>query len=307
MRVEPRDLRHGVGTGLLRHPLRGVFVHDELPDSLGLRLACLRLVMPRDAFVTDRTAGWLLGAPMILAPGSHLDMPSPSVFLPQGRRLRNDVAASGERRLVERDVMTVGGIRVTTPLRTACDLGRLLHPDQALGAMDALARIGSFGPADIERELLRFKGYRGIVMARALAPHVDSMSESPEESTLRLRWIEAGNAPRPRLQVAVPSPGGSWFYLDIAAPEIGYAAEYDGKQWHGPQQRLRDADRRDWIRSEYGYIVDVFESEDIHGRHEAASARLRYGIAAARISLAERAPLLARLDGLPAAPERRAG
>lgn len=302
--VAARDLRLWVAAGRLCHPLRAVFHNADLPDSLALRMACLRLICPPDSVVTDRTAGWLLGAPMILAPGSNLVVPEPSIFLPPGRRLRNGIAHSGERRLAERDVMRVGDLWVTTPLRTACDLGRLLHPDQAIGAMDALAAVGGLDAGRIERELVRFKGYRGVVRARALAPHVDAASESPEESLVRFRWISVGRAPRPRLQVPVPSPGDSWFYLDIAAPEIGYAAEFDGKQWHGPRQQGIDLDRRDWIRTEFGYVIDVFTGDDVHGLHETASARLRYGFAAARESLSERAPLLARLNGLPAAPPR---
>ena len=59
-------------------------------------------------------------------------------------RLRNKLATSGERTVLPRDLMDVGGLCVTTPLRTALDLGRFLTRDQALSALDALLRLGLF-------------------------------------------------------------------------------------------------------------------------------------------------------------------
>ena len=133
------DLRRLVAAGLLRHPVKGVYCSADLSDDLDHRIDALCLVVPEDCVVTDRTAGWLWGAPMVLAPGDHLETPNVSVFAPPGRRLRNGLTDSGERMLAPFDVVTIRGLRVTTPLRTACDLGRLLHRDQALAAMDALA------------------------------------------------------------------------------------------------------------------------------------------------------------------------
>src|SRR3546814_10458350 len=66
-----RDLRRLVEQGLLRRPLRGVFVDARLPDTLDLRVATLTKVMPEGCFVADRTAGWLHGANMILAPNDR--------------------------------------------------------------------------------------------------------------------------------------------------------------------------------------------------------------------------------------------
>ena len=62
-----------------------------------------------------------------------------------GRRMRDGyadvLARSGERTLGPDDLMRVGGIWVTTPLRTALDLGRLLRRDQALAGLDAMLRL----------------------------------------------------------------------------------------------------------------------------------------------------------------------
>ena len=97
------------------------------------------------------------------------------------------------------------GLRVTTPLRTACDLGRLLHRDQALAALDSLAALDAFTLAELSLATLRFPRYRGVRQLRVLVPLVDARAQSPGESILRLRWLDAG-LPRPECQVAVPAP-----------------------------------------------------------------------------------------------------
>ncbi len=209
-------LRTWACQGRLRRPVRGVYVRLGVRDTLDLRLQVLRLVVPPDCVVTDRTAAWLWGAPMVLAPGDHLQAPRVSVFAPPGRRLRNDLSRSGERMFSTEDVVARDGVLVTTPLRTACDVLRLLHRDQAIAVSDMLASVGAFEVERLSSELVRFKGYRGVIQARALAPLIDAGSGSPGESILRMRWYDAG-LPRPTSQVEVAAPGGSYF-VDLGLP-----------------------------------------------------------------------------------------
>ena len=124
-----RQLAAALTAGHIVSPVRGVFHAAHLDDGLDLRIACLRLVVPEDAVITDRSAGWLHGASMILAPNDHLSVPKVSVYRRPGYRLRNKATASGERSFGPDDVVELDGLRVASPLRTACDLGRLLHRD----------------------------------------------------------------------------------------------------------------------------------------------------------------------------------
>ena len=78
--VDPRRLRAWVRSGLLVAPVHGVLDAAQLPDSLDLRLACLRPVVPEHAVVTDRTAAWLHGAPMVLEPNAHVRVPRVDIF-----------------------------------------------------------------------------------------------------------------------------------------------------------------------------------------------------------------------------------
>ncbi len=286
--VPARQLRAWCEAGLLLRPVKGVYHSAELPDGIELRLACLRLVVPDDAVVTDRTAGWLHGAPMILAPGDHLVVPDLSMYRPPGLRLRGKLVDSGERTFRDDDVVTVAGILVTTPLRTACDLGRLLHRDQGIAALDALHRTGAFTVSELVAAVERFRGQRGVRQLRGLAPLTDGRSESPGESVLRLRWRDCPELPAPRPQVPVLGPDGPCF-LDLGVEALRYAAEYDGAAWHTEETRGHDARRRDWLRRHDGWIIDVLRSPNVYGRGQDADVIVRRGIAAARRRFGSRA------------------
>ena len=271
-----------VGQGRLRHPMRGVYVPSRLVDSLELRVASLRLVLPAGYVVTDRTAGWLWGVPMILAPGDHLAPPKVSAHGRRpGLRLRNSLAQSGERRLAVGDLRQIGGVTVTSPLRTACDLGRLLPRDRALGALDALMRHGGFTLDELLEEVPRFKRYRGVVQLRSLAPLTDARAQSPQESLLRLRWYDCG-LPPPECQVEIAAPGGGSFYVDIGLPEMLFGAEYDGAAFHDETTRADDDARRAWITGVQGWGLVVVRSENVHGATQDVHARLVRGFAEAR-------------------------
>lgn len=264
--VTRRQLDAWVQVGVLRHPLRGVFHAAQLLDSLDLRLQTLRLMVPEHCVVTDRTAGWLWGANMILAPGDHLVVPRIQVFssLP-GHRLRNELAASGERTFLPGEAVLLDGLRVTSPLRTACDLGRLLHRDQALAAMDSMARLKQFSLEELLQVSERFRGYRGVRQLRHLGPWVDPGAESPGESILRLRWLDAG-LPRPVCQVPIVSPYGTTWKIDMGLPDRRFGAEYDGDAFHGPDQADHDARRHAWLADGLGWHVVTARSANVHGR-----------------------------------------
>ena len=131
----PSDLRGLIAAGLLKHPLarrllRGRCSPDDAraADGRACGSSC-----PASASSTDRTAGWLWGADMILAPNDHLGSPG-DVFCPPGHRLRNGADRErGADAALPGDVAGLDGLRVTTPLRTACDLGRLLHRRSGVG------------------------------------------------------------------------------------------------------------------------------------------------------------------------------
>ncbi len=262
--------------GALRRLLSSVYVDAHLPDSLRLRLRALSLVVPADAVVTDESAGWLHGAQMVLAPGRAGAVPPVTIFQrTPGSRLRNRLCDSGERRFASRDLEMVGGLIVTTPLRTACDLGRLRHADHAIAALDQMLRLKAFGRGELIAELPRYKGFRGVIQLRHLAPLADRRAQSPPESVLRLRWRTAG-LPSPEPQYEVTGPRGRSWWLDLAAPEFRYAAEYDGEKFHSTDEHLEhDGRRRGWLEEHEGWAFSVVRRGNLYGQHQDCVELLR--------------------------------
>jgi len=260
--------------GLLRQPIRRVYVAGQVADSIWLRAQCLSLVAPPDAVITDRHAGWLLGAEMVLAPNEHLDVLPLSMHLPPGRRLRNGLSTSGERRLRPDDITEVMGIPVTTMLRTAWDLGRVRSRERAIAALDQMLRLPGFPVHAFLAGIERFRGERWVTTLRAMAPLADGRAESPPESILRLYWIDAG-LPRPSPQLEVWVDGVMIARLDIGHLRSLFAVEYDGEEWHStPEQRAHDGRRREAVRREAGFTVEVFGRHDVFGQRRTVEDRL---------------------------------
>jgi hypothetical protein len=279
--VSRQTLRTMVSQGLVRRMLQGVYVAAQATDDMDLRAHALALVIPQEAVVTDRTAAWLHGVELL--PRSSGTIPPPvQVFHTTDTRVRRAGADSGRRGLLSTDITVVQGIRVTTALRTALDLGRLLRRHDALGAIDGFLRIGV--PQEIlMAEIARFKGYRGVRQLRVLAPLGDGRAESMGESALRLDWTDAG-LPRPDVQTWVYDDNGVGIYrLDMTLPELLFAAEYDGEEHHSADaDQQHDRERREWCARERHWVFEIFTKADVYERRPDPLARLAGAFDSAR-------------------------
>lgn len=249
-----------VEQGALRRPFTGVYVHHSLPDAIELRIRAARLVMAADMVLCDRTAAWVWGVDTFAY--AELDGPMPlECYSPRFRRSSERCGVvGGSRDLAEEDWCTVGGVRVTSPLRTALDLGCNLRRRDALAAMDALARGHGFTAADLARALPRFRRRRGVVQARQLVPLVDPRAESAPESWMR-EVIDANGLVMPEPQHWILVAGVPTYRLDLAYVKAKIAIEYDGEEFHSsPADRSRDTARRDWLRR-HGWHVIVLTKE----------------------------------------------
>jgi hypothetical protein len=197
-------------------------------------------------------------------------------------RMRRPEADGHRRGLIPTDVTIVHGIPVTTALRTALDLGRLLWRFDALAALDGFLRIG-VPPELLVAEIGRFKGYRGVRQLRALAPLADARAESPGESALRLHWYDAC-LPRPELQIWIfADDGTALFRIDIGDPEARYGAEYDGEENHTSDgDRRHDETRRTWMGQNRAWAIDPFTKSDVYGPGAYPIPQLQSGHAQAR-------------------------
>ena len=281
----PANLRHKLVTlGLLRPRVRGGYVAVQVPDSFRLRVAAFALVTPPHCIVVDRTAAWVHEVDALPRSAIH-EMPPLDLFSRDGSRMRRPGVASGIRDLRPEDVEHIGPIEVTTPLRTACDLGRLLWRFDALAAIDGFLRAG-LDQGELVGEIERFKGHRGVIQLRRLAPLGDAGAESPPESALRLHWHEADIPVWPETQIwQYADDGTPLFRIDVGDREVRFGCEYFGKDFHGDDAKEADDDRLSWLTRERAWRMEVFTKDDVYGRELAAADRIRGGYVAARGSL----------------------
>ncbi|MET9492707.1 DUF559 domain-containing protein [Nocardia sp. NPDC006630] len=156
---------------------------------------------------------------------------------PRGIRVVRDAIEPSECCAVE-------GFRVTTPARTAFDIGRRLPRDRAVPILDALCAATGTDSGDIAAVARRHPGLRGIRRLAAIIPLVDGGAESPPESLTRLLLVDDG-LPAPAIQLVVRDEyGGFVARLDMGWKDWRVAVEYDGAQhWTDPAQRTKDIDR----------------------------------------------------------------
>lgn len=273
--ISRRRLGELLTMGLLRRPVKGIYLPTEAGDSLSLRAACMKLVAPQDCIVVDRHAGWLLGAEMVLAPGEHLNLRPLALYRPSGHgRLRNDIASSGERGIKDDEIVEIDGLRVTSALRTAWDLGRVRWPEEAITGVSSMHRLGAYDIEEFREGIERFRGHRWVRTLRAIAPLADGRVESPPEAVLLLRCHQAGFPVVPQIEVAT-AEGEFVARLDLANEELLAAVEYDGAEWHSsPDQLSHDRDRREDVREE-GWLVEAFTKADLFTRRGDADVRIR--------------------------------
>lgn len=156
--------------------------------------------------------------------------------------------------LPDDEITRASCLPVTTPARTAYDLGRHLPRDPAVARMDALTRATPFSAEDVLLLAKRHRGARGLRRLRVALPLVDGGAASPKETWLRLLLIDAG-LPKPTTQIPVCDSGYRPFaWLDMGWEAYRVAAEYDGdhhrkdrRTYVHDQKRLRRLERLGWI------------------------------------------------------------
>ena len=160
--------------------------------------------------------------------------------------------------LLDGEAQTMAGRSVTTPERTAFDIGRgaAIHP--AVARLDALAAATGFKVEDVllvSRRHPRSPGLRRLESALEL---VDAGAQSPRESYLRLLLIESG-FPRPQTQIpvlgadAIPSA-----YIDVGWEEYMVGVEYEGAEHQTDRGRyVNDIHRLEMVEQKGWLIVRV--------------------------------------------------
>ncbi|MEQ3551178.1 hypothetical protein WIS52_11920 [Pseudonocardia nematodicida] len=210
--------------------------HDPATEH-ALRSRAAGPGLASDAAFGFATAAVLLRLPLWKIPLQRLHVIRDRSY---GGRLRGDVHIHAGR-LPPDDVLTVDGIRVTTPARTVVDMARTLPVPKALVPLDgALHRAvvaartrspdpGAATPDEVDRIIERAAGTPGAATARRAIALADGLSESPGETLSRYRMLASG-LPVPLLQWSVPT---TRHRTDFAWPGRGVVGEFDGRIKYG--------------------------------------------------------------------------
>ncbi len=179
--------------GLIVRLVRGVYLATEAPSTTIVRARALALVVGRRHVVIDRTAAWVHGAePDRGTPGGPIPLDVHS------RRRRID----GPVRFGPGDLAVLGGVRCTTPLRTAVDVARHLAPERGLPLLDGMLGAGALAHHDLIAAMAALD-HPGAFQARELAAMADGRALHAAESVLRLHWYDARlPTPTPALRVS---------------------------------------------------------------------------------------------------------
>lgn len=187
----------------------------------------------------------------MLASTAHL-RPPPGTTL-----WRDDVPAD--------EVTTRSGVRLTTPLRTAFDLGRRLDHDPAVESVDALYHATRITRDDLVAFTAQHPGERGIVQLRNVIDESDEGAESPWETRTRLALVRAG-LPRPDTQVTIRDAGRFVGRVDMVWEQWRVVVEYDGDHHFEPEQRNRDVERWNALEAAGWRVIRVKARQLLYGR-----------------------------------------
>lgn len=170
---------------------------------------------------------------------------------------------------------------MTSPARTAFDLGRRPGLQTAVVRFDALARATGVTVNDVQLLTHAHRGARGIKQLRRVLLLADAGAESPQETRTRLLLI-AGGLPRPQTQIVVLHEWGAVLArIDMGWEEWRVGVEYDGAQhWTDSRIRANDIDRAAELERRGWRIIRV-SAELLRKQPDTVLARVREALCAA--------------------------
>ncbi len=214
----------------------GVYVPRGAELSTLQRTRAAWLWSRRRGVVAGLSASAMLGAKWV-APDLPAELIHANRRPPQLLVVYSDVLAAGESR-------TFAGMPVTTPARTAFDIGRRSPLTDGVQRIDALMNATDLKVSAIEAVIAKHPGVRGLRQLRQTIDLVDGGAESPYESLTRLLLVQAG-FPRPQTQIPVSDEYGFVIArIDIGWPEYLVGVDFEGAHhWTDAKQRTWDVER----------------------------------------------------------------
>ena len=229
----------------------GVYVPRDIEPTARQRAEAAWLWSKRRGVVAGQSAAAMLGAKWV-------DGRQPAEMIHDNRKSPGCLIVRTET-LSHEETLRIGAMEVTTPARTAFDIGRhTVQRVQAIQRLDALANATGVKVADVDAVVDAHPGVRGLRSLSRVLPLVDGGAESPQETVARLALIDAG-LPAPQTQLEIYNGyGGFVARVDMAYEDVKVAIEYDGPQhWTDPAVRQRDIDKQVELTELKWHVVRV--------------------------------------------------
>jgi hypothetical protein len=232
--------------------LRNVYVHRDLPLTDLVRARALLLVLPGRSVVAGLTAAWLHGAwqplPGRPVPLQYARPRAATSSRPAGLHLSRRVLHVDGTGLS--DVTEVGGVVVTSPLRTCFDLMRGRSLVEAVVVADAFAHAGVLDLPWLAAYVGMHRRWPGVRRSAQAVELASARSRSPGESRLRMIVVLAGfPVPLVNPPFFTGSPPRLAGYPDLVIivtfPVLGL--EYDGAYHDDLRQRQADNRRENTL------------------------------------------------------------
>ncbi|WP_199254058.1 DUF559 domain-containing protein [Mycolicibacterium mengxianglii] len=225
-----------------------------------------------DAVLCGRSAAAVLGTKW-LSPSDPVELVRAHRQSPKGIAVRSYILAL-------EDIRQDRGMRITTPARTAFDIGRKLPAEQAVPVLDALMNATGLKPTDVMALADSRPRARGVRLLRTALGLADGGAESPKETEVRL-LLGAAGLPKPETQIKFfDEYGEAYIRVDMGWRQWKVAVEYDGVQhWTNARQRSWDIERIALLEA-MGWVV-VRVSAEMLRRPQLVVDRVRAKLRAA--------------------------
>ena len=276
----PRDVRLLVEQGIWTRLRHGVLVDDVLlrdaaaPERAVLEIAAARATLRHPSVGSHQSAAAAYDLPL---PGQ-----SGAVTLSSATAYRRGTPSQPilirAAELPAEHCVSLSGVLVTSPARTAVDLSTVLSKQHAVAAVDASLHRRLTTPAELVA-VGEASGHLPIAMP--ILAFADGRSESVLESVSRVVLAELG-IPTPELQHEVRNDHGRFLgRVDFWWSRFRVAGEADGLLKYRTGEVLRLEKLRQEALEQGGYRVVRWTWEEITRTPERVAARLRRAFALA--------------------------
>lgn len=168
--------------------------------------------------------------------------------------------------LADDDTVVRRSCAITTPARTAYDLGRRLDLDAAVEAVDMMYQCTRLTRTELGRYVDAHSGDRGLRQMREVVELSDEGAESTWETKTRLAIVREG-LPHPETQLEIHDANGRF----IGRADMGWrcwrvVVEYEGDQHFDKPARNNDIERWNALEAAGWRVIRVKAKQLTFGR-----------------------------------------